>query len=210
MTTTRPHGRRRVFPKDTILYAPGNSTHNLHRIEEGVVRQCLYLSDGHRIVAGFAFPGELIGLIDAHQMLSAEAAAQVLTFEWAVDPHDEAEQRSGMLSLALHQAHLTLAIRSRRHARARLAAFLLDLVEHRLGPEFRLPIPLGDLADHLGLGLHTISRTFAELRSGGVLRQARGRLFTITQIDQLREIASEGPTAPPKGSLAALSQRITH
>src|SRR5436309_1103527 len=122
--TMHPFGRRRVFPKDSVLFPPGDATHHLHRIEEGVVRQCLYLSDGQRLVAGFAFPGELIGLVGGHQMLTIEAAAPVLTFEWAVDPQDEHDQRVSMLVLALHQAYLALALRSRRHARARVAAFL--------------------------------------------------------------------------------------
>lgn len=208
--TTHPTGRRRTFQKDTVLFAPSEAAHSLHQIQEGVVRQSLYLSDGQRIVAGFAFPGELVGLLGAHQMLTAEAAAPVLTFEWLVDPQDQADQRIKMLSLALHQAHLTLAIRSRRHARARLAAFLLDLAERRLGPEFRLPIPLVDLADHLGLKLHTISRTFTELRSEGVLRKARGRLFTITQVGRLREIANEGPARHSNSHPLTFSPGITH
>jgi len=207
--TMHPFGRRRVFPKDSVLFPPGDATHNLHRIEEGVVRQCLYLSDGQRLVAGFAFPGELVGLIGGHQMLTAEAAAPVLTFEWAVDPEDEHDQRAKMLVLALHQAYLALALRSRRHARARVAAFLFDLAERRLGSEFRLPIPLADLADHLGLRLHTVSRIFTELRGDGVLRQARGRLFTITQIDRLREIANEAPTIRSNGHSSASSPGIT-
>lgn len=208
--STHPTGRRRAFPKDVVLCAQGDATHNLHRIEAGVVRQCLYLSDGQRIVAGFAFPGELIGLIDGHQLLTAEAAAPVMTFEWPVDPHDENDQRIRMLSLALQQAHLTLAIRSRRHARARVAAFLLDLAERRLGPEFRLPIPLVDLADHLGLRLHTVSRTFTELQSEGVLRKARGRLFTVTEVDRLREMANEGPVLHSKSQLVTFLSGTTH
>lgn len=210
MTTTHRPGRRRIIPKDAILYAPGDPTHLLWRLEEGVVRQCLYLADGQRVIAGFAFPGDVLGLSDDRPVLTAEAATSALIFEWIVDPREEAALRIGLLSQALHRAFLTLAIRSRRHARARVAAFFLDLAERRLGAEFRLPIPLIDLADHLGLTLHTISRTLTEFRRCGLIRQTRGRMFIVTQVERLRDIANEGPAAHAKDPLSVASQRITH
>lgn len=198
MATTHPSGRRRIIPKDAMLYAPGESTRNLHRVEEGVVRQCLYLSDGQRVIAGFAFPGDVIGALDDQPMVTAEAATSTLVFEWTIDPGADPQQCASLLSQALHQTYLTMAIRSRKHARARLAAFLLDLAERRLGSEFRLPLTLVDLADHLGLTQHTISRTLTEFRRSGVLRQASGHLFIINHCDPLREIANEGPRPHPQ------------
>ncbi|WEK44014.1 MAG: Crp/Fnr family transcriptional regulator [Candidatus Sphingomonas colombiensis] len=210
MATTHPSGRRRILPKDAVLYAPGDLTRNLHRIEEGVVRLCLYLADGQRVIVGFAFPGDVIGLSEDQQVLTAEAATSVMVFEWGIEPREETEQRIKLLSLALHQAYLVLAVRSRRHARARVAAFFLDLTGRGLGTEFRLPLPLADLADHLGLTLHTISRTLTEFRRRGLLRQARGRVFTITQSDRLREIANEGQVFPSESHLPAFSPGMIH
>ncbi len=208
--TTHPFGRRRSIPKDAILFAPGVPVRNLHRVEEGVIRQCLYLADGQRVIAGFAFPGDVLGLSDDQPMLTAETATSVLVCEWAIDQAEEADQRIRLLSRALQQVFLTLAIRSRRHARARVAAFLLDLAERRLGTEFRLPVPLVDLADHLGLTLHTISRTLTEFRRWGMLRQTRGRMFIITQIERLRDIANDGVTIPSNDPLSAFSPGMTH
>lgn len=211
MAMTHPSGRRRILAKDAMLYAPDDQAHGLHRIEEGVVRLCLYLADGQRVIVGFAFPGDVIGLIDEQQMLTAEAATSVMVFESAAgEQGDDADQRVRLLSLALRRAYLVLAIRSRRHARARVAAFLLDLAGRGLGTEFRLPLPLADLADHLGLTVHTVSRTLTEFRRRGVLRQARGRIITITQTDRLREIDNACPILPSENHLPVFSPGITH
>ncbi|QKS00506.1 Crp/Fnr family transcriptional regulator [Sphingomonas sp. CL5.1] len=211
MVMMHPSGRRRILPKDAVVYAPGDLAHGLLRIEEGIVRLCLYLADGQRVIVGFAFPGDIIGLIDDHQMLTAEAATSVMVHESSSDGQEnDAPRKIRLLSLALRQTYFVLAIRSRRHARARVAAFLLDLAGRRLGTEFRLPLPLTDLADHLGLTLHTISRTLTEFRRRGVLRQGRGRVFTITQTDRLREIANEGPLFASENHLPSFSPGITH
>ncbi|HEX7819443.1 MAG TPA: Crp/Fnr family transcriptional regulator [Sphingobium sp.] len=182
--------RQRIYGKNAMIFFQGDKADHALRIVQGVVRLCLYLPDGQRVVAGFAFPGDLIGFDHIHYAVTAEAVTAALLLEQLPTENGRNEEVR-LLSGALNQANIALAVRSRRHARARVAAFLIALVDRGLGCQFRLPVPLADLADHLGLTVHTISRTLAELRRRNVIHLARGRQLTIPQIDQLRAIAND-------------------
>jgi CRP-like cAMP-binding protein len=173
-----------------MIFFQGDKASHALRVVQGVVRLCLYLPDGQRVVASFAFPGDMIGLDHSRYAVTAEAVTATLLLERPMVEGVRSEEVR-LLSGALHQANVVLAVRSRRHARARVAAFLVALVDRGLGSEFRLPVPLADLADHLGLTVHTISRTLAELRRRDFVRLARGRRLSIPQIDQLRAIAND-------------------
>lgn len=195
-------GRRRILSKNAALYAPESAVPHLFRIEQGVIRLCLYMLDGQRVIVRLAFPGDLVGLIDGQHKLAAEAVTSVIVMEWSFGEDDGAtEQRIRLLSIAMRQAYLALAIRSRPRARARVAAFLLELAARGLNTEFRLP--LGDLAEHLGVTIHTISRTLTEFGRTGVLRRISGQVFVINKIDRLREIAFGGSKAVSEPHLPA-------
>ncbi|HEX7852217.1 MAG TPA: Crp/Fnr family transcriptional regulator [Sphingobium sp.] len=190
MASGAAESRQRVYGKNAMIFFQGDKADHVLRIVQGVVRLCLYLPDGQRVVAGFAFPGDLIGLDHSRYAVTAEAVTAALLHERPPIGGGQNEEVR-LISGALHQANIALAVRSRRHARARVAAFLIALVDRGLGVEFRLPMPLADLADHLGLTVHTISRTLAELRRRDFIQLARGRRLSIPQVDQLRAIAND-------------------
>ncbi len=58
----------------------------------------------------------------------------------------------------------------RKTARERVASFLLDLAE-RAGADGVLALPMSrtDIADHLGLTVESVSRTFTQLERDGII-----------------------------------------
>lgn len=124
------------------------------------------------------FPrAELMAVFARHESLQARVLTAV---------HDE---------LAAAQEHMLLL--GRKHATERLASFLLHL--HRHAGRFaaarnRIDIPLhrAEIADYLGLTTETVSRSFSQLRSLGVLRLEQPDEVTILDRQRLERIADHG------------------
>ena len=164
------------YPKDSLIIPPGTHPHVPLIIEDGIARFCVYLPDGQRLIADFAFAGDIIA-IPRSSYSSVEAVTTTWCREWS---DDEASDERGVQPLAVATTRLlsALAIRSRRHAHARLAAFLTDLMDRGLGETFALPISHADIADYLGITVHTASRILSDFRRMGLIKKAVDRVIT--------------------------------
>lgn len=73
-----------------------------------------------------------------------------------------------------------------RGAIERLANWVLAMSLAQ-GPQIKLPFSKRTLASLLGMSPENLSRTLVQIRSHGV--DVQGALFTVTDVDQLREVA---------------------
>ena len=79
----------------------------------------------------------------------------------------------------------------------KLADFLLRLSAREAlhgHPGTRVPLPMGrgDIADHLGLTMETVSRTFTKLRQSGLIALPHLSVVEILDRDGLESLASDG------------------
>jgi CRP/FNR family transcriptional regulator, nitrogen fixation regulation protein len=159
------------FRKGEIVYTQGDPATDWFEVISGTVRTCYLYSDGHRQLTGFYYPGDVFGIeIGVHQA-SAEAVTDVKLRRIQRDMHEDQSQHdaippkaaSDVLETALRNAHACIFLLGHRTATERLAAFLLA-TSQRIGDErrFQLPMSRSDIADHLGLTIHTVSRTLSE------------------------------------------------
>jgi CRP-like cAMP-binding protein len=174
-------GTRLTIRRGQEIYRAGDPVDSCYRILRGAVRTVGLDEDGRRQIAEFLLAGDLLGFdsLGTHH-LSAEALTEVLILRYPRRPIDSlAEQHSALalrlrdLSLQkLRRAHETMFLLGRKSAGERIATFLLDLAERspgRTNDSVELPMTRGDIADHLGLTIETVSRTIAQFGRDGTI-----------------------------------------
>lgn len=192
--------RHRVSPRERIV-SEGEEADRIFRIVTGCVRLCRHLEGGRRPIADFLFAGDIFGLstIPAYA-LSAEAVSPVSLIAYPraafetlalINPRVKSEMMEYM-ARSLMRAQGQLFVLNCQGARERLASFLLRMHgQGQLAYGDRLDLPMGrqDIADHLGLSVETVSRTFTALRRSGLIEIVNTQLVIIKNLPALRLLA---------------------
>lgn len=185
--------------KGTVIYFEGDPARHWYEVLGGVVRTCRFHADGHRQLTGFFYSGDVFGVEDGFYQEAAEAVTAVTLRRHeheqapSVDGGDEAMgQSETALRRALASAQQCIFLLGHRTAAERLAAFLLTIAR-RLGAAEGVPVPMSraDIADHLGLTIHTVSRTMSELARQKLIGLEGPQLFRILNAAALRELAGD-------------------
>ena len=171
------------------VFTQGDTTRHLFTIVAGVVRLAKDLPDGREQGIGFAVPGHVLGLRPGAAIGHSAAAitpARLCKMSWSqleglLDRFPPMERRlREIVAAELEAAQDHMLTLGRKTARERVATFLLDLPREDaapadgLGPTavaVALPMSRTDIADHLGLRIETVSRTFTEFSRLGLIRQ---------------------------------------
>ena len=183
------------FRKGEIVYSQGDPATDWFEVMSGTVRTCFLYSDGHRQLTGFFYPGDVFGIDTGSYSSSAEAVTAV-TLRRCGRGFGEDEKISdgppahGVLQSALNNAQACIFLLGRRTAAERMAAFLLA-TSKRLGTDgpFQLPMSRSDIADHLGLTIHTVSRTLSEFVRRDLISLNGPQSVTIKSRNHLQQLA---------------------
>ena len=145
---------------------------------------------GLRGAEGLAGPGDAFGFEVGIRQISSEALtdSEIIRHPSNSTPQ-QAQEGFSFHSLAPHPAmwhaiesvEETMRLLSYTGACERLTAFLLSF--SRYGDDenlIDLPMSRRDLADHLGLAVHTISRSISQLSKRGYIALERSDLIRIT------------------------------
>ncbi len=187
----------------STLARSGEPRLHVYTLTQGALRLVRTLADGRRQINGFVLPGDYLGLSssDLHRYdIEAIADSRVCRVSLAHMrelrnryPHLERKllQRACQELDAAQDAALALA---RLQPPEKVADFLLRLAEREArlgGPALRVTLPMGrgDIADHLGLTMETVSRTFTRLRQQGLIALPHLNTVEILDEDGLRELA---------------------
>ncbi len=180
-----------VFAAGRELCRQAEPSYKVFRIQSGAVATYRLFSDGRRQVMNFYLPGDFIGL-EAGVEYGATAVALTAT---TVDTM----RRSELSDMAATDATLSRALwsvcvqafhRSEEHAFVlarhgaveRVVAFLMDFAARAgAGWAFELPMTRQDLADYLGLTIHTVSRTLSQLEASGLIEARSSRMVRLLQ-----------------------------
>ena len=193
------HGASMSFGRNAEIYGEGEPADYVYKVLSGLVRSYKVLGDGRRQIIGFHLPGDLFGLdCEAEHSCSAEAIGdcQVLLvrrttlFNVAERDVDVARSLWTLTAAQLKRAHehSLLLIKT---AQERLAAFLLDIAQ-RLSAKNEVDLPMSrqDIADHLGLTIETVSRTFTQLSEASVIRFLASRRIVVRNPAMLAQMNS--------------------
>lgn len=181
------------FGKSRSMYGQGESAGISYEVVEGVVRTCFFDCSGERQVTGFYYNGDVFGLEVHAYAESAEAVTDVRVRTWRNLPESGAEstgETTWLLRRAMAQARQRVILLGRKTALQRVAAFILSLpVVNADGTRRSLPMPRTDIADFLGLTMHTVSRVFAGLTRQGVISPINRSYVIIKDVGKLDEIS---------------------
>jgi CRP/FNR family transcriptional regulator len=195
---------RHVLPARAMLFREGDPAIRAYSVLEGTVKLFRLLPDGRQQVVGFRFKGDLLGYtagptypFDAETLTAGQfCRIERARLDALLRRYPLLERRVLDLclgELAATQEHLITV--ARRSAEARVASFLLGLVEaHRLRGVERgdLPLPMtrGDIGDFLGLTLETVSRTFTALKRQGSIVEPAPQRLRVLDLAALRQVAA--------------------
>lgn len=192
-------------PGQTIVIE-GDPIDHFYRILSGTVRLYKSIADGRRQVIDFLNEGDVFGLTGLdRQPCSVEAISSVTliryprrSIEAAIEMQPELAGPLFELACAeLRRAQRHMLLLGRKTAEERIASFLLELArgsDGGLRRTLRLPMSRLDIADHLGLTIETVSRTFTRFRRTGLIELHGRHDVRLSRIDRLRALA-EGEIA---------------
>ena len=169
-------GVRMQYERDEEIFGEGEASRHVYRVLSGAVRTFRLLSDGRRQIVEFHLAGDIFGLDgDVRHALGAEAiratTLQVMRREaFLHEPEHGAETAINALLQKFQRAQAHMLLLGRHTACERVAAFLLDFRE-RANKTLAIDLPMSrqDIADYLGLTIETVSRTFTQLQSSGLI-----------------------------------------
>lgn len=191
---------RSPFAPGEHLFRQGDAVRLVYRVLKGAVVSYRLLSDGRRQVTGFHLPGDFVGL-EAGVEHSTTAETLSTVHATAIERAELAERAATDIGLAraLWQVTVRAVQRSEDHAlilarqaaTERVVAFLLDFAERLGHPEFiDLPMTRQDIADHVGLTIHTVSRTLSQLQTDGLIEARSTRHVRLLQRGRLELICA--------------------
>lgn len=194
-------------PRRASIFLEGDDAEFVYEVLAGVVCCYYLLADGRRQVLSFAFPGDLLGLVqgEAHRY-SAEALARtrVHSISRSALLKSAAERpelgqkllRFATSRLAMMQDHSVML--GRMSALEKVASFLLSLADKtglRDASTVVLDLPMTrvDIADYLGLTLETVSRTLSKLKVAGAIDLSQPHKVVVLDVSQLESLANGPP-----------------
>lgn len=191
---------RSPFAPGEHLFRQGDAVRLVYRVLKGAAVSYRLLGDGRRQVTGFHLPGDFVGLeAGVEHTTTAEALSTVHASAISRAELAERAASDNGLARALWQITVRAAQRSEHHAlilarqgaTERVVAFLLDFAERLGRPEFvDLPMTRQDIADHIGLTIHTVSRTLSQLQAAGLIEARSTRHVRLLQRGPLEDICA--------------------
>ena len=193
-------GSVHAYAKDGEIFAEGDRAAFVYKVLSGVVRTSKLLSDGRRQIDAFHLAGDIFGIeADDEHRFCAEAVGDCTVMAYrrtnlatltANDPETAKDMTIGMVrSLVRAQDHMLLL--GRKSALEKIATFLLDMAD-RTGGSVVLDLPMSrtDIADHLGLTIETVSRSFTQLERQGAIELVSARRVLLSNKAELKRLNS--------------------
>jgi CRP/FNR family transcriptional regulator len=193
------------FAPGEALFWQGDAAAHVFEVVAGALRTVHVMSDGRRVITGFLFPGDVIGVsLRDRYLTTVEAIAPTQVrrigrhrFEAAVDRcPDLRPQLIERLGDEMTAAQEQVVLLARKTAEERVASFLRSLGRRsggtlRPGQQVPLPMTRLDMADYLGLTIETVSRVMTRLAARGIIGPAGRHEIAIHRPGALAAIAMD-------------------
>jgi CRP/FNR family transcriptional regulator, nitrogen fixation regulation protein len=183
-------GSVQSFAKDEEIFAEGDKAAYVYKVLSGVVRTSKLLSDGRRQIDAFHLAGDIFGIEAGDEYrFCAESVGNCVVVAYrrshlaaltGSDAQLGQDMTMGMMrSLVRAQNHMLLL--GRKSALEKIATFLLDMAA-RTADDSTLDLPMSrtDIADHLGLTIETVSRSFTQLERQGIIGLPSARRIVLS------------------------------
>jgi len=198
-------GQPPLLSKGQALYQIGDVHHAIYAIRSGSIKTSIIQRDGSELITGFYQPGEVVGLENLGHAVCTSRAEALEKTSLCVLPTGQLTALSrqlpelqqhifNLMSTEIRADHQRLHLLGARSVEARLASFLYGWIQRLQqrkvsGSSFRLPMVRADLANHLGVAVETVSRSFSRLEQLGIL-QVSGKAVHVQDSAQLLLLAN--------------------
>ena len=213
-------------PRETLdvgegLFWEGDRAQHIFEITEGVLRIFKIIADGRRVITGFLYAGDMVGLsLKNVYLYSAEAVTPVkvrrLTrkaFQDAIENSPELRpQLFAPMCDEMAAAQDQMVLLSRKSAEERLCSFLMMLGQRQSGQTqmprtVELAMSRQDMADYLGLTIETVSRTVTKLIQRGIITPNGRHAFDVTKPGKLLALCGDGDSYEDLGDRAVKTRQ---
>lgn len=182
-------GKESDFARNLEIFGEGEVADLVYKVLTGAVRAYRVLSDGRRQILDFYYPGDVFGF-EASFSYTFSADAVIGSTLSAV-------KRSQLISLARQDRELAIELwklmtsdleRARnlsmalgcKSAQEKVIDFLSKIAREEEGGRVAyLPMSRGDVADHLGLTIETISRALTQLECNSDIKFLSSRRILV-------------------------------
>jgi len=207
----------RAVPSGARIARMGEMRNHVYTVTEGALRLVRTLADGRRQVSGFVLPGDYLGLgstskhrFDVEAIVdSCVCRAPYVQMQELCQRYPQLEQKLRQRACeALDMAQDNALALARLQPLERLADFLLRLAAReavlgQVSNRIWLPMGRGDIADHLGLTVETVSRTFTRLRQQEMIALPHLNTVEILDFSGLQRLACEHSSTHAEHSVSS-------
>ncbi len=200
-------GRQAVekFEPGSAILWEGDAASHIFEVMDGVLRVFRILADGRRVITGFLYPGDILGVsLKDRYLYSAGAVTHVQVRRFPRNKFQEEINRSPELRPQLFSklcdemaaAQDQMVLLARKNAEERVCSFLLAMARKKGAkqetPVIEVAMTRLDMADYLGLTIETVSRTITKLIGRGVIASIGRHGLKILKLEKLVVLAGDG------------------
>ncbi|MFT7414056.1 MAG: CRP/FNR family transcriptional regulator [Methylophagaceae bacterium] len=195
--------RSQSYKRSAALFTTEHTFKAIYVVRSGSFKTTISASNGRDQVTGFYFPGEFIGL-DALYQASYQSNAKALETSSVCEiPFDTLQelgkdmpqlqiQLLSRLSKELSGDKNLMLLLGKKTADEKLATFLLSFSKRFSdrgfsATEFHLTMSRGDIANHLGLAVETVSRVFSRFQEEGLVT-ILGKEIMLQDIEKIKRL----------------------
>lgn len=195
--------RSQTYSRAQTLFDSETAFSSIYVVRSGSFKTTVIASDGREQVTGFYFPGEFIGM-DAIYEQSYKSTAKALESSSVCElPFDKLQDFSSTipqlqaqlmtrLSKELSGDKSLMFLLGKKTAEEKLATFLISISKRFQdrgfsATEFQLSMSRGDIANHLGLAVETISRLFTRFQEEGLIN-IHNKSISLRNSEKLNEL----------------------
>ncbi len=195
--------RSQTYKRGQSLFIADLEFTSLFIVRSGSFKTTIFTRNGREQVTGFYFPADIVGL-DAINTRSYKSHAKALEsstvcelpYELLQDlSKDMPQLQSQLLSRMgreLYSDKELMLLLGKKSADEKLATYLLSISRNFSergfsANDFQLSMSRGDIANHLGLAVETISRLFSRFQDDGLIT-ITGKSISLIDMKILKEL----------------------
>ncbi len=195
--------RSQNFGRGQSLYSVESPFTSIFVVRSGSFKTTVSAVDGREQVTGFYFPGEFVGLDAIHEQAYKSNAKALESSSVCELPFEKLQelgatmpqlqmQMLSRLSKELSGDKSLMFLLGKKTAEEKLATFLLSISRRFQdrgfsATDFQLSMSRGDIGNHLGLAVETVSRLFSRFQDDGLIA-IRGKAISLRDTEKLTQL----------------------
>ncbi|WP_432472818.1 fumarate/nitrate reduction transcriptional regulator Fnr [Amphritea sp. HPY] len=196
--------------KGEHLFHQGESFSKVYALRAGTVKTYTLTNEGEEQIAGFYFPGELVGMSGFDNGEYPVSAKILETTTVCEIPFERLDELSGqmpelrrqilrILSKEVRDDQQMMHLLSKKNAEQRVATYLVRLSSRfkargYSAVNFRLSMTRNEISNYLGLTVETVSRIFSRFQKRELI-QVNGKQIQLTDLEVIYKLSGECPSA---------------